>query len=274
MKKQLIASILSLILMVISFSCEKKTDADPAADTCRMVGYTAPNNSKSTFDYDANGRIIHEIRNVDDDIDGIVLLDNTYTYDANGKLTKSTYKLWVNGNLVLDGSDAYTWENGKIIKTTYKEGESKIKYDAKGQMIEYTFESKTDPTANAKWTYRYDSNDVLAQRTLSSMDGKNIYFEFKLNYTSKEVVKTPLTYMAKAGLPFDFFYNCDWEVNIPKTDGTWEYYYPDADGKLALKLKNTFKEIKLDSKGIISQLIKTNLKGVTQTTNYQVGNCQ
>ena len=260
--------------MATSFSCEKKTDADPAADACRMVGYTAPNNSKSTFDYDANGRIIHEIRNVDDDIDGIVSSDFIYTYDASGKLTKSTYKILVNGNLVYENSDTYTWESGKIIKSTYKDGENNIKYNAKGQMIEYTFETKADPTSNSKWTYRYDSNNVLVQRTISSIDGKDVYFEFKLNYTSKEIVKTPLTYMAKVGLPFDVFYTRDWEVNIPKTDGTWEYYYPDADGKLALKLKDTFKEIKLDSKGVVSQLVTTNLKGVTQTTNYQVGNCQ
>jgi len=274
MKKQLITSIFSLVLMATAFSCDKKTDIDPVVETCRMTGYSAPNNSKSTFDYDANGKIIHEVRNVDDDIDGIVLADLTYTYDANGKLAKNAYKVSVGGKLLFDDTDTYTWENGKIIKSTYKDGENNIKYNAKGQMIEYTFESTTDSTSNAKWTYKYDANDVLVDRIITSMDGKNAYFQFKLNYTSKEIVKTPLSYMAKVGLPFDFFYTRDWEVNIPKTDGTWEYYSPDTDGKLVLKLKDTFKEIKLDSKGVVSQLITTNLNGVTQTTSYQVGNCQ
>lgn len=274
MKKQLITSILSLILLATTFSCEKKTDINPVSDTCRMVGYTAPINSKSTFDYDANGRIIHENRQIDDDIDGIVLGDYTYTYDGNGKLAKNTYKISAGGKLVFDDTDSYIWESGKIIKSTYKDGENNIKYNAKGQMIEYTFESTTDPTTNSKWTYKYDANDVLVDRVVSSMDGKDVFFQFKLTYTSKEIVKTPLTYMAKVGLPFDFFYTRDWESNIPKTDGTWEYYYPDADGKLVLKLKDTFKEIKLDSKGVVSQLITTNLKGETQTTSYQVGNCE
>jgi YD repeat-containing protein len=274
MKKQLITSFFSLILIATAFSCKEKTEIDPVANTCRMTGYTAPINSKSTFDYDANGRIIHENRQVDDDIDGIILGDYTYTYDGSGKLTKNTYKISVGGKLLFDDTDTYTWENGKIIKSTYKDGVNNIKYNAKGQMIEYTFESTTDPTTNAKWTYKYDANDVLVDRIITSMDGKDVYFQFKLNYTSKEIVKTPLSYMAKVGLPFDFFYTRDWEVNIPKTDGTYEYYYPDADGKLVLKLKDTFKEIKLDSKGIVSQLVTTNLKGVTQTTNYQVSNCQ
>jgi hypothetical protein len=274
MKKQLITSILSLILMATAFSCDKKTDIEPLADTCRMTGYTAPINSKSVFDYDANGRIIHENRQVNDDIDGIVLGDYTYTYDGSGKLTKNTYKISVSGKLLFDDTDTYTWENGKIIKSTYKDGVNNIKYNAKGQMIEYTFESTTDPTTNAKWTYKYDANDVLIDRIITSMDGKDVFFQFKLTYTSKEIVKTPLSYMAKVGLPFDFFYTRDWEVNIPKTDGTWEYYYPDADGKLVLKLKDTFKEIKLDSKGVVSQLITTNLKGETQIINYQIGNCQ
>lgn len=274
MKKQLITSILSLILGATASSCDKKTEVNPVVDTCRMMGYTAPINSKSTFDYDANGRVNHEIRQVDDDIDGIISSDYTYTYDGSGKLTKNTYKIWVNGKLAFDDTDTYSWENGKIIKSTYKDGVNNIKYNSKGQMIEYTFESTTDPTTNAKWTYKYDANDVLVNRIISSMDGKEVYLQFKLNYTSKEIVKTPLNYMAKAGLPFDFFYTRDWETNIPKTDGTWEYYSPDADGNLVLKLKDTFKEIKLDGKGIVSQLITTNLKGETQTLNYQVNNCQ
>jgi YD repeat-containing protein len=274
MKKQLITSFFSLILIATAFSCKDKTNTDPVVDTCRMVGYTAPINSKSTFDYDANGRIIHEVRKVDNDLDGKAIGDYTYTYDANGKLTKNTYKITVDGNLLYDDTDTYTWENNKIIKATYTDGINNIKYNAKGQMVEYTFESKNDPTTNAKWTYKYDANDVLIDRILTSMDGKDAYFQFKLIYTSKEIVKTPLSYMARVGLPFDFFYSREWEVNNPKTDGTYEYYYPDADGKLVLKLKDTFKEIKLDSKGVVSQLITTNLKGETQSTNYQVSNCQ
>lgn len=270
MKKQSIIVVFSLFLMANLLSCKDKVEPN---DTCRLLGYTYWNGNQKKFEYDANGRVVRQLIKTDDNLDGKVDGEYKYSYDAAGKLSSATYKVNANGGLYED-TDIFTWKDGKIVKATYTDGENNIKYNSKGQMIEYTFESKTDPSTDAKWTYTYDNNDVLVKRTISSMDGKDVYFEFRLNYKSKEIVKTPYVYMPKVGLPYDIYYARQWEENIPKTDGTYEYYFPDANGKLELALQDTFKEIKLDSKGLVSQLITTNLEGKTQIWNYEIGNCQ
>lgn len=273
MKKQLILLVFSLFLTANLFSCKDKTKVEPI-DTCQLLGFTYWDGNQVKFEYDANGKVVRELTKTDDALDGKVDSEYKYSYDAAGKLLSTTYKIYVSGSLDYNDTDTYTWKDNKIVKATWKDGENNIKYNSNGQMSEFTFESKTDPSTDAKWTYTYDNNDVLVKRTLASIDGKDIYFEFRLNYKSKEIVKTPYIYMPKAGLPHNIYYSRQWEENIPKTDGTYEYYFPDANGKLELALQDTFKEIKLDSKGLVSQLITTNLEGKTQVWNYEVGNCQ
>ncbi|MCY7351365.1 MAG: hypothetical protein LH606_11975 [Cytophagaceae bacterium] len=180
-----------LLLFLFAAGCNDHT-IDPLTANCRLTGITGAfiDGTKSTFEYDAAGRVIRQIRSF-----GTNGADGTYdykhTYDASGKLSRSDIQgLDGDRKVLYEGVETYTWVNGQIVRFNYEDnvglkGVNNLTYNPSGQLIGFTFEY--DPATDSKWAHTYDANGVVTRRLLTSLDGANLIFEARLTYTTKSV---------------------------------------------------------------------------------------
>ena len=263
-----------LFLTLFGASCNDHL-VDPATATCRLTEINGAfiDGLKSTFEYDANGRLIRQYRK----FDGIAF-DYKHTYDAQGLLSRSEFtNLDDAGKVVSENTETYTWVNGKLVQFNYDgafKGVNNLTYNASGQLIGFTVETENDPANNSKWAYTYDNNGVLIRRLLTSLDGTEVIFEARLTYTTTEIIKTVFSLMPKSGMPVDPVLGRPWESSYPKNDGTISYFLPDSTGKLELFGQGTLKDMTFNQSGIATGWSYGDVTGDLTPVSFRVDGCQ
>ena len=275
---QNITKILTLLLLtLLGVSCNDHSVVDPTTANCRLTEINGAfiDGIKSTFEYDANGRVSRQVRK----FDGIGF-DYRHTYDAQGLLTQSIIiDLDSAGNKTNEALEKYIWTTGRITQFQWAyqsgfKGVNNLTYNASGQLIGLTAEYDGDPAGSVKWAYTYDNNGVVVRRLLTSLDGKDLIFEARLTYTTKEIVKTSFSLMAKAGQPVDPVLARPWETNYPKNDGVLAYYFPDANGQPELFAKGTLKDMTFNQSGIATGWSYGDVTGdLTSPVRFTVAGC-
>lgn len=268
--------ILSLLLLTLFGAGCSDHLVDPATATCRLTEINGAfiDGIKSTFEYDANGRVSRQVRLFDD-----VGFDYQHTYDASGLLIQSIITdLDSAGRKIDEILEKYVWTNGRITQFQWAsqsglKGVNDLTYNAHGQLIGFTIEYNDYPADNAKWTYTYDNNGVLTRRLLTTFTG-DLIFEARLTYTTNEFVKTALSLMPKAGLPVDPLLSRPWESVYPKNDGTIAYYFPGANGQPEVFAQGTLTDMTVNQSGIATSWSYRGIVGeLTSPVQFRVTGC-
>jgi 5-hydroxyisourate hydrolase-like protein (transthyretin family) len=257
--KMLSRLLLFVLLALFGAACADHALVNPAT-TCRLteINGASIDGVKTTFTYDANGRVSRMVRQFDDQF-GVYGYDYRFSYDASGRLEKSVSDVLDDtGSIAATLNETYTWTNGRITRfnweyTTGEKGVNNLTYNAAGQLIGFTFESMpADPVADGKWTYTYDANGVLINRLVTSLDGQDKLFEAKLTYTGGVTRKTAFSLMAQTGLPVDPILARPWESVYPGNGAVLSYSEADASGTLQLFAQGTIKDMMVNQSGIIT----------------------
>ena len=271
MKKQLISrSLIALALLLgVAWSC-KTADPVTPAETCKLSAIDRGNGNKHGYTYDANGKITTMNREYDGTGSGNTSkYVYTFTYDAAGLLTKSVWTL--DGKA--DGSETYTYTSGKISKTTFvyingDKGVNNIKFNAAGQMIEFTFEYGTPD--DSKQYFEYDANGIMVKRGYSDL--KN-YKYFETVTKPVGVAKSPEQLLAKYGLPYDVLTGIPWAVAIGGEGSTSEVFFDD-NGKLVSDGTGKTTAIKTNTKGYVTEDSDfDNTTKITSTQKFTMIDC-
>ena len=250
---------ITLFLLGVLWSCKKD---DPApADTCKVSSIDRGNGNKHSYTYDANGKISTMSREFDGSGSGkISKFVYTFTYDAAGLLTKSVWTL--NGKA--DGSETYVYTSGKISKVSFiyvsgTKGTNNIKYNAAGQMTEFTIENGT--ADDGKQYFEYDASGIMVKSGYSDLKNYK-YFEYVVKAVG--VAKSPEQLLANYGLPYDVLVGNPWTTNIGGEGSTYEIFYDDGSGKLVSDGTGKTTAVKTNSKGYITEIYE--LDNTTKTT--------
>lgn len=261
--------ILTLLLTLLIFSC-KKEDTSPT-ETCKVSVIDRGNGNKHTYTYDANGRIATMTREFDGSGSGnISKYIYTFTFDNAGLLTKSVWTL--DGQA--DGSETYTYTNGKISKVNYtyadgSKGTNNIKYDAAGNIIEFTYETG-DPNSDAIQYFAYDTNNIQIKHGYKGFDG-TIFFESQTKPTG--IAKSPEQLLAKSGLPYDVLTGYSWASTQGNVGTSFEIFVLDNNDKLVSEGKGKLTSVKIDSKGYISESTSIDDIGNSFTSKFVLQDC-
>ncbi|GAB3639579.1 hypothetical protein [Spirosoma arcticum] len=266
-----------LLLTLFGASCNDHL-VDPATATCRLTEINGAfiDGIKSTFEYDAAGRVSRQVRTFSDG----VAFDYRHTYDAQGLLSESIIiDLDSAGRKTDEAFEKYVWTGGRITQYQWEyqsglKGVNNLTYNTSGQLIGFTTEYADYPADNAKWTYTFDNNGVVTRRLLTSMDGTVVIFEARLAYTTTEIIKTAFSLMPKAGQPVDPLLARPWESNYPKNNGTISYFLPDSTGKLELFGQGTLKDMTFNQSGIATGWSYGDVTGDLTPVSFRIDSCQ
>ncbi len=271
---KLLYAYFALSLCLFVSSC-KKDETPP--ETCQLYTIDRGNGNVHNYTYGTNNKIKSMNRAFDGNGSGkISNYVYTFTYDAAGLIIKSEWTL--EGKP--DGSETYTYTNGKISKVNYLyadggKGFNQIKYDAKGNMIEFSFETG-DPASDAKQYFVYDANDIQIKTGLSDLSGKDVYFEFRTTVVG--IAKSAEITLANVGLPYDVLSGQPWQTNVGGVGTKTETYFQDASGKLTLENDATSKvsSILTNSQGYVTERTYSNMANVVlgKPEKYTIYGCK
>lgn len=260
---------LTLFTTLLVFSC-KKEEATPI-ETCKVSVIDRGNGNKHIYTYDANGRVATMTREFDGSGSGnISKYVFTFTFDNAGLLTKSVWTL--DGKA--DGSEIYTYTNGKISKVNYtytdgSKGTNNIKYDAAGNIIEFTYETG-DPNSDAIQYFAYDTNNIQIKHGFQGFDG-TIFFEVQTKPIG--LTKSPEQLLTKSGLPYDVLTGFSWASAQGGAGTIFETFILDNNDKLVSDGKEKLTATKVDSKGYISESTSTDDNGGNVTSKFILQDC-
>ena len=256
-----------VLVLGVAWSCKKN---DVPAETCKLSTIDRGNGNKHTYTYDANGKVATMTRDLDPSGSG-----NTskyvysFTYDAAGLIMKSVWTL--DGKA--DGSETYTYTNGKISKTTFvyvggDKGVNNIKYNTAGLMTEFTIETGTEN--DVKQYFEYDTNGILIKQGVSDLKN-NKFFEVVIKPVG--VSKSPEQLLAKYGLPYDVLVGNPWTAAVGG-EGTIEETFYDDNGKLTSDGTSKTTVLKSNAKGYITEVssLDNNTKA-TRTSTFTMLDC-
>lgn len=263
-----ITKILTFLLTLLIFSC-KKEETTPT-ETCKLSVIDRGNGNKHTYTYDAKGRIATMTREFDGSGSGnISKYVYTFTFDNAGLLTKSIWTL--DGKA--DGSEIYTYTNGKISKVnfTYTDGTKGInnfKYDTAGRISEITYETG-DPDTDGKQYFEYDANGIMMKRGYA--DAIGIFFEVVIKPVG--VAKSPEALLTNNGLPFDVLTGFPWQVAEGNVGTIAEVFYTDNTGKLVADSKDKITDVKVNAQGYITESTSTDAANKATIQKFTLVDC-
>jgi hypothetical protein len=263
-----------LCLCLFVSSCSK--DETPP-ETCQLYTIDRGNGNVHNYIYGTDNKIKSMTRAFDGNGSGKTSnYVYTFTYDAAGLIIKSVWTL----DSKPDGSETYTYTNGKISKVNYtyadgSKGFNQIKYDTKGNMLEFSFETG-DPASDSKQFFVYDANDIMIKRGFSDLSGKDVYAEFRTTVVG--LTKSPESTLANVGLPYDVLLGLPWAANIGGVGSKIEPYFQDSTGKLVIDNDGTIKYSKILTNGqnFVTELTYSNLAGVVidKPEKYTIYGCK
>ena len=260
-----------LLVLFLAISSCKKEDVIPT-DTCRLSVIDRGNGNKHTYAYDANDRITTMTREFDGSGSGVISkYIYTFTYDAAGLLTKSTWTL----DGVADGTESYSYTSGKISKVNYEyadgsKGVNNIKLDAMGNIIEFSYEPD-DKSYHDIQFFEYDANNILIKRGYRDAASGFIYFESRNK--PQAIAKSPEQYLKAKGLPYDVLTGFSWSTNLGGEGSTAEVFVPDDNGVLISDGIDKTVSIKKDTKGNVVEITYENADKSISKSTYTLSNC-
>lgn len=262
--------LLTIAISLLIFSC-KKDEVTTPEDTCKVSIIDRGNGNKHTYSYDAAGKVATMSREFDGSGSGkISKYVYTFTYDNAGLLTKSVSTLDGKDN----GSETYTYTSGKISKVSFKDatgsaGTNNIKYDEAGRIIYFSYETG-DPSSDLIQYFTYDANGIQTKHGYKGFDG-SIYFEVVIKPVG--VAKSAEQLLSKYNLPYDVLTGYSWSANRGDVGTIYEFFEPDANGKLVSAGQGKVTAVKLDAKGYISEITLVDDAKVSNTERYTLTNC-
>ncbi|PWK26524.1 YD repeat-containing protein [Arcicella aurantiaca] len=262
--------LLTLALSLLVFSC-KKDEVTTPEDTCKVSVIDRGNGNKHTYTYDATGKIATMAREFDGSGSGTISkYVYTFTYDNAGLLTKSVWTLDGKAN----GSETYTYTNGKISKVSFKDavgngGTNNIKYDEAGRIIYFSYETG-DPNADLIQYFTYDTNGIQIKHGYKGFD-ETIYFESITKPVG--IAKSPEQLLSKYNLPYDVLTGYSWSGNQGSVGTIIESFESDSKGKLVSIGTVKITGVKLDSKNFIAEMTAIDDAKVSNTERYSLTNC-
>lgn len=261
---------LLLVLFFAITSC-KKEDVLPA-DTCKLSTIDRGNGNKHTYTYDATGKITTMSREFDGNGSGkISKYLYTFTYDAANNLVKSI--------ITLDGkassTETYNYSNGKISKANYQSAEgdkglNNIKYDSKGNIIEFSFEAEDKSYFDIQY-FEFDANNIMVKRGVK--DGLSGAKYFEVITKPIGVVKSPEQYLTTKGLPFDLLTGFSWSTNLGDTGTTLEAFYGNEKGVLTSDGIDKISGTKKDTRGYLTEISFENANKTTSKSTFSLIDC-
>ncbi len=260
-----------LLVLFLAISSCKKEDVVPV-DTCRLSVIDRGNGNKHTYAYDANDRITTMTREFDGTGSGVISkYIYTFTYDAAGLLTKSTWTL----DGVADGNETYTYLGGKVSKVNYEyadgsKGVNNLKLDAMGNILEFSYEP-IDKSYHDVQYFEYDANGIMTKRGVKDAASGFVYFEQRSK--PQGIIKSPEQYLSKKGLPYDVLTGFSWSNNIGGEGSTAEVFLPDDNGVLVSDGIDKTLSIKTDTKGYVVDITYENADKSTSKSTYTLTNC-
>ena len=267
-----ISLLFSLLLLVALFGCrDHSTPATP--DTCKLAAIDRGNLNKHIYAYDANGRISQMTREFDGDGSGKVSrFVYSFTFDGAGLLTKST--------ITLDskpyGTETYAYTNGRVSKATFNNtdgsnGVNNIKYNAAGQMTEFTIETG-DPNYDGKQYFEYNTDGVMTRRGFADLGGVKF---FEIVFKPVGIVKAPEQLLAKYGIPYDVLTGIPWSIASGGVGSAYEVFAADpVTGKL-VSTGDTGKvtALKTNTKGYLTEITDVDNTNVSSTQRFTITDC-
>lgn len=257
---------LTLFLTLLIFSC-KKEEAKP---TCKLSTIERGNGNKHTYTYDANGRISRMNREFDGNGSGTISkYVYTFEYDNAGLLTKSTWTL----DGIANGSETYAYTINRISKVnfTYTDGTKGInnfKYNAEGRISEITYETG-DPNTDGKQYFEYDANGIMIKRGYA--DAIGIFFEVVIKPVG--MAKSPEALLANNGLPFDVLTGLPWQAAEGNVGTVAEVFYADNTGKLVADSKDKITDVKVNAQGYITESTSTDAASKAIIQKFTLVDC-
>jgi YD repeat-containing protein len=264
-------SLYLLLVVFLAISSCKKEDVLPT-DTCRLATIDRGNGNKHTYAYDANDRISTMTREFDGTGSGAISkFVYTFTYDAAGLLSKSDITL----DGVAYGTEAYTYNNGKVTKATWNntdgtKGVNNIKLDAAGNILEFSYEPDDKSYHDVQY-FEYDANGITTKRGVKDAASGFVYFEYREKPTG--MAKSPEQYLKAKGLPYDVLTGFSWSSNIGGEGSTGEVFVPNDKGVLVSDGIDKTTSVKKDAKGYVSEVSYENADKSVSKSTFTLSNC-
>lgn len=264
-------SLYLLLILFLAISSCKKEDVVPA-DTCRLSVIDRGNGNKHTYTYDANDRITTMTREFDGSGSGVISkYVYTFTYDAAGLLSKSTWTL----NGVADGSEIYSYTNGKVSKVNYQyadgsKGVNNLKLDASGNILEFSYEPDDKSYHDIQY-FEYDANGITTKRGVKDASSGFVYFEIRTK--SSGIAKSPEQYLTTKGLPYDVLTGFSWATNIGTEGTSAEVFILDDNGVLVSDGVDKTTSVKKDNKGNVLEITYENADKSISKSTFTLTNC-
>ena len=131
-----------------------------------------------SYTYDANDRVSQA--SFDDDNDGTTDRSESYTYDANDRVSQTRFDDDVDGTA--DRSESYTYdESGTLVRTDFDDGadgttdrsESYV-YNSRGRLSQVEFDDDGDGTTDRSEAYEYNLSGRLSRSDFDDDNDGNI----------------------------------------------------------------------------------------------------
>jgi YD repeat-containing protein len=251
-------TLLLFLVAVFTFSCKKDDTATPP---CKLSAIDRGNGYKQDYTYDANGRITRMNRSyAGDNTTSAFNYVYSFSYGTDDLLAKSTWTL--DGKA--DGSETYTYTNGKISKVTFSyvdgtKGINNIKYDASGRISEFSTETGNSDN-DFKQVFEYDVNNIMNKRSLSNLKGDVLYSQIVT--TAVGVAKSPEQLLATKGIPYDVLMGMPWQISEGGVGSVTDVFGVDDNNK----------PLKVSTSKVTA--IKTNTQGYLTESTFSDGSIQ
>jgi hypothetical protein len=265
--------LLSLIMLLGFVACKKAKDATPALQ-CKLSTIDRGNLNKHIYTYNAAGKITTMTREFDGDGKGKVSkYVYTLIYDAAGLLTSSAITL----DGVADSKETYAYTGGKISKTTFEyadgtKGYNAIKYNDKGQILEFSYQSVDKPEEDSKQYFEYDANGVIIKRGFADMTGKIKFFEVVTKPVG--MVKSPESLVNNNGLPYDLLTGFSYQIAEGNVGTSLEVFFANDNGVLESGGTSKITAIKTNAKGYLTESTSEDDTKMTSTEKFEMLDCQ
>jgi hypothetical protein len=264
----------AISLLIFFSSCKKDKEATPEIP-CKLSTIDRGNLNKHFYAYDIKGKITTMTREFDGNGSGKVSkYVYTMIYDADGLLTSSTFTL----DGVANGKEKYNYTNGKVTRTDFEytdgtKGYNAIKYDANGQILEFSYQGNANTDDDYKAYFAYDANGVLIKRGYSDMSGTSKFFEVIVKPVG--FVKSPEALLNNNGLPYDLLTGFSYSKAEGGIGTTFEAYGLDEKGVFA-KFPGIGKTtaIKANTKGYLIETTVDDTEEGISTQKFELTDCQ
>lgn len=258
--------LLILFVALLVAGC-KKTDDEPTLDACKLT----QSDRVGKLTYDANERVATLATPIYLSATATTpaTILGTFSYDGNGKLTKTVWTVDGNPN----SEETYTYTDGRITRINFAgpnspTGVNNLTYDGQGRLTRYTVE----PNGQLQFAqnYTYNADGVLIEKTVTNPNGVVLYKDITKPIGS---VKSAEQLVMNRGLPFIMTFGDPLVVAEGNIGTVFESYSTDSTGTLALNYTAKVTGQKLNAKGYLIEQITADQSNNSNTQTIILADC-